>query len=1027
MSFTERFIRRPVMTTIIMVAMIFFGALGYVKLPVSALPQVDFPTLSVQASLPGADPETMASSVATPLEKQFSSIQGLRTMNSTSSQGKTTINLQFDLSRQIDAAAMDVQAAITKASGLLPPNMPNPPTFSKVNPAERPIYYMVMHSDTMPLYKVNEYAETFVSNSLSLVPGVAQVINYSQQKFTVRVYINPDLLAAKQIGINEVTKAITAQNVNLPLGTLDGPHQTRTLKASGQLMDARAYNPIIVSYVAGQPVRLEDIARVENSVYADKVFCYYNGKKCVALAVQRQPGSNTIEIVDGIEMLMPSIRASLPPTVSLEVVYDMSQSIRASVHDVKLTLVLAIVLVVVVVFIFLRNIAATVIAGIAIPLSIAFTFAVMYVLGFSLDNLSLMALVLSVGFVVDDAIVVLENVVRHLEMGKKPFEAAIDGARQIVFTVISMTSSLAIVFVPIMFMVGIYGRVLNEFAVTITVAILVSGVVALMVSPMLSSRLLRPQTRLAESDPIFGTMLKWYRSSLQVVIRHRVATLLVSGVMLVAGINLFVVMPKGFVPPVDMNYLIGFCVAEQGISPEGMRKNLSELEPLVRSNPNVRSILNVAGYPQRNQGFTIAFLNDRPPRKATAQEVMAQLRPVVNSIPGMLAFYSVPPLIEIRTEITASPYLLILQSPDTKALFQNAEKLTNAMYTLPQLTGVNSNLYIQNPEAFIEVHRDKASALGLTADDIEQAAFSSYGEREISNIYGTTDTYKVVLQIDQEYQRYSDQLSALYLKNNTGDMVRLDVVTDVVPRAGPLTVNHYGQLPSVTVSFDTAADSSLGQATESLRELARHMLPDSVMFKLGGTAEAFETSIRSLTVLLVVALVVIYMILACLYESFLHPLTILAGLPSAAFGGLVTLWLFGMHLDLYGFVGLFMLIGIVKKNAIMVVDFAVEAEREGKSPLDAAVEGSLVRFRPIMMTTIAAIAGMAPIAYGYGAGGDARQPLGLAVVGGLLLSQLVTLYLTPVIYSYLAEAQEWWAGRNAEKRLLMGIPNDRSL
>jgi len=1025
MNFTEVFIRRPVMTTTIMAAMIFFGALGYVKLPVSALPQVDFPTLSVQASLPGADPETMASSVATPLEKQFSSIQGLRTMNSTSSQGKTTINLQFELSRQIDAAAMDVQAAITKASGLLPPNMPNPPTFSKVNPAERPIYYMVMHSDTMPLYKVNDYAETFVSNSLSLIPGVAQVINYSQQKFTVRVYINPDLLAAKQIGINEVTKAIIAQNVNLPLGTLDGQHQTRTLKASGQLMDARAYNPIIVSYVAGQPVRLEEIARVENSVYADKVFCYYNGKKCVALAVQRQPGSNTIDIVDGIEKLMPTIRASLPPTVNLEVVYDMSQSIRASVHDVKLTLVLAIVLVVVVVFIFLRNIAATVIASIAIPLSIAFTFAVMYVLGFSLDNLSLMALVLSVGFVVDDAIVVLENVVRHLEMGKKPFEAAIDGARQIVFTVISMTSSLAIVFVPIMFMAGIYGRVLNEFAVTITVAILVSGVVALMVSPMLSSRLLRPQTRLAESDPIFGTMLKWYRNSLQVVIHHRVATLLVSGAMLVVGIYLFMVMPKGFVPPVDMNYLIGFCVAEQGISPEGMRTNLSQLEPLVRSNPNVRSVLNVAGYPQRNQGFTIAFLNDRPPREATAQEVMAQLRPVVNSIPGMLAFYSVPPLIEIRTEISASPYLFILQSPDTKALFQNAEKITNAMYTLPQLTGVNSNLYIQNPEAFIQVHRDKASALGLTADDIEQAAFSSYGEREISNIYGTTDTYKVVLQIDPEFQRYSDQLSALYLKNNSGDMVRLDVVTDVVPRAGPLTVNHYGQLPSVTVSFDTAAGSSLGQATESLRELARHMLPDSVMFKLGGTAEAFETSIKSLTVLLIVALVVIYMILACLYESFLHPLTILAGLPSAAFGGLVTLWLFGMHLDLYGFVGLFMLIGIVKKNAIMVVDFAVEAEREGKSPLDAAVEGCLVRFRPIMMTTIAAIAGMAPIAYGYGAGGDSRQPLGLAVVGGLLLSQLVTLYLTPVIYSYLAEVQEWSAGRNAEKRLLMGIPDDR--
>ncbi len=1023
MSATEIFIRRPVMTTTIMVAMIFFGAIGYVNLPVSALPQVDFPTISVSASLPGADPETMASSVATPLEKQFSSIEGLRTMNSTSSQGITTINLQFDLSRNIDGAAMDVQAAITKASGLLPPNMPSPPIFAKTNPAERPIYYMVMHSDAMPLYKVNDYAETFVSNSLSLVPGVAQVLNYSQQKFTVRVYINPDLLAAKRISLDDVRKAIISQNVNLPLGTLDGKEQTRTLKASGQLMDAKAYEPIIVSYVEGQPVRLDEIATVSNGVYADKVYCYYKGKRCVALAIQRQPGSNTISIVDEIEKLMPTIRAALPPTVELEVVYDMSQSIRASVDDVKLTLVLAIIFVVAVVFIFLRNVAATFIASIAIPLSIVFTFGMMRAFGFSLDNLSLMALLLSVGFVVDDAIVVLENVVRHLEMGKKPFQAAADGARQIVFTIVSMTSSLAIVFVPIMFMAGLYGRVLNEFAVTITVAILVSGVVALVVSPMLSSRLLRPQSRLAESDPIFGAMLRYYKWSLGLAVHHRLATMGLAALILAVTVYLFVVLPKGFVPPVDMNYLIGFCVSEQGISPQAMERNLQELEPRVLANPNVKSVLNVSGYPQRNQGFTIAFLKDRPPRKATAQTVMAELMPAVNSIPGLLAFYSVPPLIEIRTEITASPYLFIMQSADTSTLFRNAQKFTYAMHGLPQITGVNSNLYIKNPEAFINILRDKATSLGITAEDIEQSAYSAYGEREISNIYGTTDTYKVVLQIEKDFQRHEDQLSLLYLKNVDGEMVRLDVVSDVTPRAGPLTVNHYGQLPSVTVSFDTAAGSALGQATEALRDLAK-MLPDSVMYRLGGTAEAFETSIKSLTVLLFVAIIIIYMILACLYESFLHPITIIAGLPSAAFGGLLTLWVFGMHLDLYGFVGLFMLIGIVKKNAIMVVDFALEAEREGKSPLDAAIEGSIVRFRPIMMTTIAAIAGMIPIAVGYGAGGESRQPLGLAVVGGLLISQVVTLYLTPVVYSYLAGLQEWLDKRGAAKRQIMGIPEN---
>jgi HAE1 family hydrophobic/amphiphilic exporter-1 len=1022
MNATELFIRRPVLTITLMVAMIFFGAIGYWKLPVAALPQVDFPTLSVTALLPGADPETMASSVATPLEKQFSSIEGLRTMNSTSSQGKSTINLQFDLSRKIDAAGMDVQAAISKAAGLLPPNMPSPPSYSKINPAERPIYYMVMHSDAMPLYKVNEYAETYVSNALSTIPGVAQVINYSQQKFTVRVYIKPDLLAAKSIGVNEVREAIVSQNVNLPLGTLDGKLQTRTLKASGQLMDAGAYDPVIVSYVEGQPVRLEEIAEVKNSAYADKVACFYEGKRCVALAVQRQPGSNTINIVDEIEKLMPTIRASLPPTVQLEVVYDMSQSIRASVHDVKLTLIVAIVLVVLVVFIFLRNIAATFIASIAIPLSIVFTFAVMYMLGFSLDNLSLMALVLSVGFVVDDAIVVLENVVRHLEMGKKPFQAAIDGAGQIVFTIVSMTSSLAIVFVPIMFMAGMYGRVLNEFAVTITVAILVSGVVALIFSPMLSSRLLKPQSRLAESDPVFGTMVRWYKKTLGLAVYHRPATLAVAGALLAATIWLFLTIPKGFVPAVDMNYLIGFCVSSQGISPEAMENKLQQLGPMIKANPNVRSVLNVSGYPQRNQSFSIAFLHDRPPRKLPAHAVMREVAPVANSLPGLLAFYSVPPLIEVSTEISASPYLFIMQSADTKTLFAHAQKFTQAMYGTPEITGVNSNLYIQNPEVFLKINRDKASSVGITAENLEDALFCSYGEREISNIYGTTDTYKVILQIDKTYQRHPDQLSALYVKNNTGDMVRLDAITDQALQVGPLTVNHYGQLPSVTISFDTAEGYSLGQATEALRGMAQHMFPDSIMYRFGGTAEAFETSIRSLTILLIVALAVIYMILAGLYESFLHPLTIIAGLPSAAFGGLLTLWAFGMELNLYGFVGLFMLIGIVKKNAIMVVDFALEAEREGKKPLEAAIEGSLVRFRPIMMTTIAAVAGMAPIAWGYGAGGDSRQPLGLAVVGGILLSQVVTLYLTPVVYSYLAEFQEWLRKRGAEKRRLMGIP-----
>ncbi|MEW6350527.1 MAG: efflux RND transporter permease subunit [Thermodesulfobacteriota bacterium] len=1023
MSKTELFIRRPVLTTTILASMMFAGVIGYLNLPVAALPQVDFPTLAVNASLPGADPETIAASVATPLEKQFSTIQGLRTMSSTSSAGTTRITLQFDLTRSIDAAAMDVQAAITTASGLLPPNMPSPPSFQKVNPAERPIYYMAMYSDAMPLYKVNEYATTYVSNVLSTIPGVAQVVNYSQQKFTVRVHVDPNLLAAKNISLTQVKDAIVSQNVNLPLGTLDGKDRTHTVKASGQLMEAKEYAPIIVSYVEGQPVRLDDVAKVENSVYADKITCYYKGKRCIALAVQRQPGSNTIDIVDHIEKMMPTIRASLPPTVGLDVIYDMSESIRESADDVKFTLVLAVIMVVVVVFIFLRNLSATFIASVAIPLSIVFTFAVMYFLKFSLNNLSLMALVLCVGFVVDDAIVVLENVFRHLESGKKPFQAAIDGARQIVFTIVSMTSSLAVVFVPIVFMAGIYGRVLNEFAVTIVVAILVSGLVALIGTPMLSSRLLRPSSRLAEQDPVFGAMLKFYRRTLGIAVRHRFVTVAIAVMMLGASLYLFKIMPKGFVPNVDMNYLIGFAIAGQGISPEAMDRKLQELAPRLETNPNIRTILNVAGYPQRNQGFTIAFLKNRPPRTESANKVMGELMPLAGSVPGLLVFYSVPPLIEVRTEMAANPYLFVMQSADTKTLFSEASKITRAMSGLPQISKVNSNLYVENPETFVRINRDMAGSVGITANDVEQAAYSSYADREIANIYATTDTYKVMLEVEPKWQLFSEQLSTLHLKNPEGEMVRLDAVTDLIPAVGPLTVNHYGQLPSVTVSFDTAAGHSIGDATEAVRDLAKKMLPDSVSFRFGGSAEAFEESMASLTVLFIAAIIVIYLILACLYESFLHPWTIIAGLPSAAFGGLLVLWLCRFELDLYAFVGLFMLIGIVKKNAIMVVDFALEAERQGKSPMEAAIEGSLVRFRPIMMTTMAAIAGMLPIAWGYGAGGEYRQPLGLAVVGGLLLSQVVTLYLTPVVYSYMASLQEMLRTRGAKKRELLGIPD----
>ncbi|MBM3298458.1 MAG: efflux RND transporter permease subunit [Deltaproteobacteria bacterium] len=1023
MSPTELFIRRPVMTSTLMIAMIFFGVMGYVGLPVSNLPEVDYPTISVSAQLPGADPETMASSVATPLERQFTDINGLRSMSSTSRLGQTTITLQFSLARNIDAAAMDVQAAISKAGGDLPANMPSPPTFDKVNPTQYPIYYLVMSSDAMPMYRVSAYAQTFVIDSLATIPGVAQVIDYSQQKFTVRVRVNPEVLAAREIGINEIRAAVVSQNVNLPLGQLDGLDRTRTVKASGQLFYAKDYEPIIVSEVSGLPVRLSDLGEVRDGVIGDRITSYFNGKRCIVLAVNRQPNSNTIDIVNEIAKKLPAIRASLPPTVKLEVIYDRSQIIRSSIEDVKFTLVLTVVLVVLVVFAFLKSASATLVASMAIPLSIIFTFSIMYPLGFSLDYLSLMSMVLAVGFVVDDAIVVLENIVRHMQMGKKPFQAAVDGSKEIVFTIFSMTSSLAVVFVPIIFMAGIYGRVLREFAVTITIAIIVSGVVAVCMTPMLCSRLLRPTTKIAETGLIYDLMLRFYRWSLAQVLRHRHITLLAAAAILVVSGYMFWVLPKGFIPPADMNYIFGMSISEQGVSPLAMDKRMRELDERIRMNQEVESVVLVSGHPQRNQGITVPILRDKPPRTKNPEQLIQELWPVANSIPGMLTFFQVPPMIQVGTVSAASPYQVILQCPDSNVLFRSAQAFSAAMRTLPQITAVNSDLYIENPEAFVRIDRDKARMFGITPADVEEAVYSAYGDRQISNIYASTDTYKVILQVEKKYQRDENELAHLYIKNRAGDLVRLDAIADVSSRLGPLTVNHYGQLPAVTISFNTAPGFSLGQATDAVRNLAQTTLPYAVTHTFGGTTEAFEEAISSIAFLLAVAIFVIFMILAILYESFIHPLTIISGLPSAALGGLLTLWAFGIELNLYGYVGIFMLMGIVKKNAIMVVDFALEAEKtHGKRPVDAAIEGSLIRFRPIMMTTIAAIAGMIPIAVGYGSGGESRQPLGLAVVGGLLVSQVVTLYLTPVIYSYLAAFQDWLRERGAKSREIRGIP-----
>lgn len=1012
MNVTEVFIRRPVMTITLMAAMVFFGIIGYLSLPVSQLPQVEYPTISVNAGLPGADPETVAASVAIPLEREFSAISGLRSMNSRSSLGTTVINLQFELSRNIDLAAMDVQAAISRASGDLPSTMPSPPVYKKINPTEASIFYLIMTSDVMPLYEVTKYARTFVINSLSTISGVAQIDDYSQQKLTVRVMINPRILASREISMKEVREAIISENVNLPLGTLDGKNRTWTVKADGQLMDAKSYDSIIVSQVDGQPVRLDQLGSAINDVLNDKTTCYFNGRPCIALAVNRQPGSNTVAIVDRIKEKLPAIRASLPPIINLEIMYDRSEPIRKSIDDVKATLLLAVMLVVVVVFIFLRSIAATVVASIAIPLSIVFTFALMHLWRFSLDNLSLMALVLAVGFVIDDAVVVLENVVRHIQMGKKPIQAAMDGSKQIVFTVVSMTASLAVVFLPIMFMAGIYGRILNEFAWTIVMAILVSGMVAICISPMLSSRLLPSGGKITETTPFFRAMLGAYKWSLELAMRFRLITLLLAGAILAATIHLFIHIPKGFVPDVDMNFVFGISVGEQGASPEAMDRSMRQVGNIVARNENVKSLLVVSGVPQPNLGRMVPVLKDRPPRKESAEMVIRELSPAVDRVPGLKTFFQIPPMIQASTQYSASPYHFVMQSANTGELFKRADEFRAALEKIPLITGVSSDLYTSSPQAFVSINRDKAAMFGVRVGAIEDTLFSAYGERQICDIYGSDDTYKVILEVDKKSQDDMDRLSHLYVKGTGQAPIRLDAMAAMSPRLGPLTVNHYNQIPAVTVSFNTSPGYSLGQAIDSIKSLAEKTLPPSIQYRFGGTADAFEESLRSVIILLIVAVVVIYLILAILYESLVIPLTIVSGLPSAAFGGLVVLWACGFPLDLFGFVGIFMLIGIVKKNAIMVVDFALEAEtKEGKTPEEAAIQGCLTRFRPIMMTTIAAIAGMVPIAIGYGTGGEARQPLGLAVVGGLLLSQVVTLYLTPVVYVLLASLQEWIRAR----------------
>lgn len=1032
MSLPELCIRRPVMTTLLMMSFVIFGLFGYRQLPVAALPRVDFPTIAVTATLPGASPDTMAASVTAPLERQFATIPAITTMTSQSGRGTSSIVLQFDLDRNIDGAALDVQAAITASLRKLPANLPSPPTFRKVNPADIAVMFIAMRSSELPLYVTNDYAEQNFAQQISQIPGVAQVLIFGQQKFAVRVQVDPEKAAARNITIDEVSKQVAAANSNAPVGIQLGKRQNVTIQATGQLEKADAYRPLVVAWRNGAPVRLDEIANVKNSVDNDQVAAWFRDERAIILAVYRQSDANTVEVVDQVKANLPRYQSQLPASVDVSVINDRSKSIRDSVHDVKETLAIAIVLVILVIFLFLKTLSATLIPALALPVSLIGTFAFMYMFGYSIDNISLLAITLAVGFVVDDAIVMLENIVRHIEEGMKPFEAALKGAREIGFTIISITLSLVAVFIPVLFMGGVVGRVFREFAVTISVAILVSGFVSLTLTPMLCARILSPVDHNKKPglfsravDGVIDGMLALYRVTLDVVLRWKFATLVVTFLSFAASAYMYVTIPKGFFPVEDTGFIVGSTEAAPDVSIETMSALQLRMIRTVLDDPAVNYLASAVGFGGIvNQGRIFVALKDKAER-GDQMKIIQRLRKAGSAIPGMtVSFVPVQNFNLNAGRISRSQYQYTLQSSNLDELYASADRMMGRMAILPGLRDVTTDLQIRNPVSFVDIDREKAAAYGITTDQIRLALYNAFGAFQASTIYTQASDYQVIVEAGRDFQSDPNQLARLYIRPQNASagvapasgaagpaqaaLIPLDQVATVRRSVGPLTINRQAQQPAVTLSFNLASDVSIGQAVESIQKAEREIgMPAAVTTSFSGTAQQFQDSLKGQGALLLAAVLTIYIVLGVLYESYIHPITILSGLPSAGLGALIFLRWFGMDLSVVAIIGILLLIGIVKKNAIMMIDFALVRRREGVDAEAAIREAALIRFRPIIMTTLAAALGAVPIAIGSGAGAELRQPLGISIVGGLAVSQVLTLYITPVVYYYMDFIDQW--------------------